>query len=305
MSLAGALTALKQDITGVVRVREALARHTTYRIGGPAAALVEADTVGDLKRAIAICHDSGVGCVVLGKGSNILASDAGYDGVVIVLGREFKRHEVEGDRIHTGAGVVLGHVVQDAYSRGLSGLEFGVGVPGTIGGALAMNAGSRTEWIGGMVESITLLDRDLNLISVRGADIEWGYRSTNLSAWGVVVECVLSLAAGDKESIRRTMDMSLLRRKKSQPMGVPSAGSVFRNPEGDSAGRLIEASGLKGAQVGGAQISEIHANFIVNRGGAAATDVVELMNRAHAAVKEHHGIELTPEIKLLGPFDGS
>lgn len=305
MSLAGALTALQRDVTGVVRVREALARHTTYRIGGPAAALVEADSIGDLKRAITVCRDSDVSCVVLGKGSNILASDAGYDGVVIVLGREFKRHEVDGDRIHTGAGVIFGHVVQDAYSRGLSGLEFGVGVPGTIGGALAMNAGSRTEWIGGVVESITLLDRDLNLTSVRGTDIEWGYRTTDLASRGVIVECVLRLSAGDKDAIRRTMDMSLLHRKESQPMGIPSAGSVFRNPEGDSAGRLIEASGLKGVQVGGAQISEIHANFIVNRGGASATDVVELMNRAHAVVKEHHGIELTPEIKLLGSFDES
>jgi len=303
VSLAGALISLQRDVCGSVRLREPLARHTTYRIGGPASAVVEADTVADLKQAIDICREADVEYTVLGKGSNILASDRGYDGVVIVLGREFKRHEVDGERVHTGAGVILGHVVQDAYSRGLAGLEFAVGVPGTVGGALAMNAGTRDRWIGGIVESVTLLDHDLSLVSMRGSEVDWGYRTTNLPSKGVVVECVLALSLGDKSAIRRTMDMSLSQRKKSQPIGAPSAGSIFRNPDADSAGRLIEAAGLKGLQVGGAQISDVHANFIVNRGDASAMDVVTLMDRAHALVKERYGIELTPEIRFLGPFN--
>ncbi len=302
MSIAGVRVALEGNLSGTLRADEPLARHTSYGIGGPAALFVEADTIGDLKLALTTCREHDVASVVLGKGSNMLVSDEGYDGVVVVLGRDFKHHCVEGERITSGAGVILAHVVQDAYARGLSGLEFAVGVPGTIGGAVVMNAGTRNDWMGSIVESVTVFDPLLGLVGLRSGDVNWGYRVTDIADKGIAVECVLRLREGDKTSIRRTMDASLTRRKKSQPLAVRTAGSVFRNPEGDSAGRLIESVGLKGARYGGAEISTVHANFIVNRKGATAADVVALVRRARSAVKDRYGIELKPEIRFLGSF---
>ena len=293
---------LRQAMSGVVREREPMTRHTTYRIGGPAKLFLECDTVADLACATAILADEGFEWIVLGKGSNILVSDSGYHGAVLVLGKGFKRHAIEGEQLRTGAGVILGAVVQDAFKAGLSGLEFAVGIPGTVGGALVMNAGSRDEWIGSIVESVTLFVPGEGLVGVRGPEVAWEYRGTDLPSRGIVVEAVLRVTESDAVHMRRSMEASLRRRKRSQPLSMPSAGSVFVNPQGDSAGRLIETAGLKGAQIGGALISDVHANFIVNTGGATAADVVELIQTVRDAVKELHGIELRPEIRFLGSF---
>lgn len=294
---------LVAECSGVVHRGEHLARRTTYRIGGPADLLIECDTLADLAAALCILPEEDVPWTVLGKGSNVLAADAGYRGAVIVLGRDFRHHEVDGQHLKSGAGVSLGVLVQDAFKLGLTGLEFAVGVPGTLGGALAMNAGSRDEWIGSIVENVTLFVPGEGLASVRGSEVAWGYRRTDLPKRGVIVEASIMLAEGDPERVRRTMESSLRRRKQTQPIGKPCAGSVFVNPPGDSAGRLIEAAGLKGATQGGAVISDIHANFIVNTGSATAQDVLELVARVREAVREQHGIELTPEIRFLGEFE--
>ena len=293
---------LAAELTGPVRRAEPLARHTTYRIGGPAALFVECATVADLSTATAILAAENIEWTVLGKGSNVLASDEGYTGAVIVLGRDFKRHSVDGDHLRTGAGVILAAVVQDAFKLGLSGLEFAVGVPGTVGGALAMNAGSRDEWIGSIVESVTVFKPGVGLVGVRGPEIAWEYRRSDLPARGIIVEAVLRVTESDQVGIRRSMEASLRRRKRSQPLNMPSAGSVFVNPDGDSAGRLIEKAGLKGTKVGGAMVSEVHANFIVNAGGARAADVVALVRLIRETVKDANGIELRPEIRFLGQF---
>ncbi|NTU71761.1 MAG: UDP-N-acetylmuramate dehydrogenase [Coriobacteriia bacterium] len=282
-----------------------MARHTTYRIGGPAALFVECATVADITLATDVLAEEGVDWRVLGKGSNVLASDTGYAGAVITLGRDFKRHALEGERLRAGAGVILAAIVRDAFSEGCTGLEFAVGIPGTLGGALAMNAGSREQWIGEIVESVTLFVPGQGLLGVRGPEIAWGYRTSGLMGRGIIVEAALRVAQGDVDHIRRTMEASLRRRKRSQPLSMPSAGSVFVNPEGDSAGRLIEAAGLKGARIGGALVSDVHANFIVNAGGATAADVVALVRLIRDTVKEAYGIELTPEVRFLGSFDGS
>ena len=287
---------------GVVRESEPMARHTTYRIGGPAALFIECDTVADLACATSVLSEACMEWVVLGKGSNVLVADSGYEGAIMVLGKGFKRHAIEREQLRTGAGVILGAVVQDAFKAGLAGLEFAVGIPGTVGGALAMNAGSRDEWIGSVVESVTLFVPGEGLVGVRGPEIAWGYRRTDLPSRGIIVESVLRVVESDAVHLRRAMEASLRRRKRSQPLALPSAGSVFVNPEGDSAGRLIESVGLKGARSGSAQVSEVHANFIVNTGGATAADVVELIRTIHDAVKESHGIELRPEIRFLGSF---
>ena len=291
---------LARQLKGPVRRDEPMARHTTYRIGGPAALLVVCDTIADLSSVFTLLCDEGLPWTVLGKGSNVLVSDAGFEGAVIILGKEFKRHRTEVGQVRSGAGVTLAALVQDAYSRGLSGLEFAVGIPGTVGGALAMNAGSRDQWIGERVESVTLYVPGEGLMVVRGAEIEWGYRSSGLPERGVIVECSLALEEGDCERIRRTMDARFLSRKSTQPVGTPNAGSVFINPEGDSAGRLIQACGLKGFRFGGAQVSEVHANFIVNTGSATAADVLDLIDHVRGVVRERHGIELETELRFLG-----
>ena len=289
-------------MVGVVKANEPMSRHTTFRIGGPAALIMECATLGDVAVATTILAEEGVEWTVLGKGSNVLVSDSGYDGAVITLGRDFKRHALDGDHLRTGAGVIFAAVVQDAFKMGLSGLEFGVGIPGTVGGALAMNAGARDQWIGSIVESVTLHVPGEGLMRARGEEIAWGYRHTDLTDRGIILEAVLRVAESDEVDIRRAMEASLRRRKRTQPLALPSAGSVFVNPEGDSAGRLIEAAGLKGIRAGGAEFSEVHANFIVNTGGATAQDVVALICMAREAVKDSNGIELRPEIRFLGTF---
>ena len=303
MSVRSAFERLSGHLDGLCRRDELLARHTTFRIGGPAALFIECDSIADLTLTTVTLEEEGVDWTVLGKGSNVLAADSGYGGAIIVLGRDFKRHALEGGRLSAGAGVSLAALVQAAFSKALTGLEFAVGVPGTLGGALVMNAGSREEWIGSVVESVTVLVPGQGMRLLRHDDIAWGYRMTDLAKHGIAVEASLSLQEGDEWKIRATMEAALKRRRRTQPLGLPNAGSVFANPDCDSAGGLIERCGLKGTARGGAQISDVHANFIVNTGGATARDVLELMKLARDTVREAHGIELRPEIRFLGAFD--
>lgn len=305
MPVTEALPRLREALAGDVRPDEPMSRHTSYRIGGPAALWIRCESLADLAAATAILAEEDVPYLAAGKGTNLLVSDAGYEGAVVVLGREFSRHSIEGEHITAGAATILAALVNDAFAMGLSGLEFGVGVPGTFGGALAMNAGTRDEWIGRIVESVTLFVPGEGLLRLRGTEVPWGYRRSGLPGRGIIVEGVLKVEAGDPVTIRRVMESNFRRRKSSQPVGAASAGSVFKNPEGDSAGRLIEAAGLKGRSMGKARISEVHANFIVNEGGATAADVARLVKTAHDAVKDRYGIELAPEIKFLGSFPES
>lgn len=302
MSIEVAYDRLRENVAGVVRRDEIMAKHTTYRTGGPADLFVIADTVSDLSSSIALLNENGIEWTVLGKGSNVLVADNGYRGAVIVLGRDFRKHEIGDGCLLAGAGALLGHVVYDAYAAGLSGLEFAVGIPGTVGGALAMNAGSHDEWIGALVQSVTFYTPESGLVGLKGHEIKWGYRYSDISTRGIALECSIRAEAGDAISIRRRMDASLSRRKRTQPIGLPCGGSVFRNPESDSAGRLIEAAGLKGRRAGQAAISDVHANFIVNLGGAKASDVLRLMHDAREIVYEKFGIELEPEIRFMGTF---
>jgi len=303
MSLSRTEQRLREALRGDVRRGEPMARHTSFRIGGPADLFVTCDTLADLKDALQILGEDGIEWTVVGRGSNLLVGDGGYRGAVVTLGSEFRSHAVDGERIKAGAACALAYIVQDAFSRGLGGLEFAVGIPGTLGGALVMNAGSRDVWMELVVESVTVLDRSGALIRVRGRDITWGYRRSDLPGRGTVVEAVLRLHAAEKATIRAGMQSSLERRKATQPMGVPSAGSVFANPAGDSAGRLIEECGFKGFRQGGARVSDVHANFIVNEGGATAEDVARLMATIQTTIRDRYGIELTPEIRFLGAFD--
>jgi UDP-N-acetylmuramate dehydrogenase len=293
---------LRDGLSGSVVADEQLKRHTSLRLGGPAALFIECATISDLALATTVLAEEDVEWTVLGKGSNVLASDHGYPGAVLVLGRDFKRHSLAGDHLKSGAGVLLAALVQDAFKAGLSGLEFAVGIPGTVGGALAMNAGTRDVGIGSKVESVTLFVPGRGLVGMRGPEVAWGYRHSDLPRHGIIVETVLRVTESDEVGIRRSMEASLRRRKRTQPLGVPSAGSTFVNPEGESAGQLIEAAGLKGFKIGGAAVSDVHANFIVNTGDATAEDIVALIFVIKETVRELNGIELKPEVRFLGTF---
>jgi len=294
---------LGSSLQGEVLRSEAMARHTSFRLGGPADLFVVCDTLKDLNAATAVLLDEDVPYEIIGKGSNLLVADDGYRGAILTLGGEFRRHEVIDECINAGAATTFAFVVQEAYRHALDGLAFGVGIPGTLGGALAMNAGTCGDWIGSIVEAVTLLVPGEGLVRLRGGEIDWGYRSALMLERGIIVEGVLRARSGDAMAIRAEMESKFRRRKRTQPVGTPSAGSVFMNPEGDAAGRLIESAGLKGLRLGGARVSDVHANFIVNGGGAKASDVMGLIRKIQMTVRDLHGIELRTEIKTLGTFE--
>jgi UDP-N-acetylmuramate dehydrogenase len=300
MSIVNASSRLRESLSAAIRRDEPMARHTSWRVGGPARLFLVCETLHDLNSALEILADEDVAWQVVGRGTNLLVSDAGFEGAVIVLGREFRRHSVDGDRITAGAGAMLAAIVQDAYASALSGLAFAVGIPGTVGGALAMNAGANEGWIGDVTESVTLLVPGAGLKRLRGNEVAWAYRDSGLSARGIIVEGVLACAQGDPRTIRAEMERHFRRRKQTQPLNRPSAGSVFVNPPGDHAARLIEAAGLKGARVGHAVVSGVHANFIVTEDGATADDVFSLIRHVQNSVREAYGIELRTEVRFLG-----
>lgn len=279
-----------------------MSRHTTYRIGGPASLFVQADDMHALSRITDACRAWGLPWVVVGRGSNLLVSDEGFAGAVITLGAGFSSCAYdEGARAFTvGASCRLSRVVREAHAHARSGFEFAVGTPGTVGGALRMNAGTSREYLGSRVLSVTTLRPGEGLKRYAASDLTWGYRESSLPYDEVVLECELSTLDGDRAEIRTRMNSALSRRKVTQPLALPSCGSVFRNPERESVGRLIENVGLKGAWCGDAQISEVHANFIVNRGAAKAVEVLSLIHAAQNAVYERYDMELMPEVRFLG-----
>lgn len=287
---------------GEIRAHEPMSKHTTYRIGGPARFFVRVDSISALTKLVEMCDAEGIKWIVVGKGSNLLVADEGFDGVVISLGRDFKQHALDGEtgKIVTGAAVPLSVIVTDSLNASLAGLEFAVGTPGTIGGAIRMNAGSRDEWIGSRVDSVTIYSREHGLQKLMNEDIEWEYRSTSFAPEDVILECVLNMESVDPFFIRGKMEANLARRKKTQPIELPSCGSVFKNPEGASSAKMIDELGLKGTTIGNAQISEKHANFIVNLGDAKASDVRALIDLVRTEVLNAYGIELATEVKFLG-----
>lgn len=295
MSLSGAID------TDLIE-NEKLARHTSYRIGGPAALFVTCHSYHALRRAVEELTSEQVPWVVLGRGSNVLVSDVGYTGAVLTLGREFSRSVLadDGRTLTVGAGTILARLVNSVYAQGLSGLEFAVGIPGTLGGALSMNAGTRTEWIGLLVEDVVTYKPGAGIVHYGGGEIEWGYRTCSLPRDEIILEATLKLEPEPKSDIRARMERYLARRRRTQPLGSASCGSVFRNPPDRSAGAMIEDCGLKGFSVGGAEVSNVHANFIVNTGTAKASDVIAVIRKVYGKVREAYGVELQTEVKFLG-----
>ncbi len=317
MSTFDAYIRLEGTLRGSIKCDEVMSRHTTYHIGGPAALFVECASVADLALTLEVLAEEGVAWTIVGKGSNLLVSDGGYDGAVIVLTGEFARVDFGGldeqeiaelalaHKLHVtaGAGVPLARLVQRAYGYGLSGLEAMAGIPGSVGGAIFMNAGTGDDWIGSRVAHVTAYKPGTGLHIIYGDEIDWQYRSSNLDADEIIVEVTLVLKVSNKGKIAETMQDLLDARSERQPLSSYSCGSVFKNPEGKSAGELIRSCGLAGASCGDAHISTLHSNFIVNDGSACADDVLALMRLVRDRVKECYGIRLSPEVKFLGfPF---
>ena len=282
--------------------REPLSRHTSFQIGGPAALFCEPQNKRQLARAIAVCRQAGVRYYLLGKGTNILFADEGFDGVVIHIGEMLGNIECNGLSVTAQAGAALAKVCIAAANEGLSGLEFAYGIPGCVGGAVYMNAGAYGGEMSHIIKEARILAKDGSReYTLSCGELQLGYRHSVLHETGdLVLEAVLQLKKGDKEAIGREMKELAAKRNAKQPVSLPSAGSFFKRPEGYFAGKLIQDAGLKGLSVGDAQVSPLHSGFIVNNGAATATEIIQLMEIVQATVLDKFGVQLEPEVRIIG-----
>ena len=285
--------------------QEVLAGHTTFKIGGPAAFWCAPRNAAELRRILQHCRAQGVRVYLLGNGSNTLFDDAGFDGAVVDMRglNEMKASDADTDlvRITAGAGQTLGRLCSKAQTLGLTGLEFACGIPGTVGGAVYMNAGAYGGELKDVLESVTFLDSDLQLRTLPAADLKMGYRTSLFEEnhdWCILSATVV-LRHGDGAVVLARMQELLGRRKDKQPLEWPSAGSTFKRPQGAFAGKLIEECGLRGFTVGGAQISEKHCGFVINRGGATCAEVVALTEQVSRIVRDKTGFVLEREIRVV------
>ncbi len=294
---------LSKLIKGRVTASEPMSRHTSWRIGGPADFFVEPADSDDLNRALAWARSSGVPVVVIGNGTNLLVSDGGIRGLVLKLGAGLSRIEIRDTAIYAGAGVLLPRLANRALQAGLAGFEFLAGIPGTVGGALLMNAGANGCSMGERIQRVEAMDFEGNKVTFDRNELKFTYRNSCLSHRNLII-----IGAGFEGlpcpgiEIKKRMDQYQSRRRGTQPLELPNAGSVFKNPPGDSAGRLIENAGCKEMRVGGIQVSLRHANFFVNLGGGTAADVLELVHTVREAVEEKCNVKLSLEVQMLGEF---
>lgn len=286
-----------------VRRQEPMSLHTTFRIGGPADLFVMPGSIQAVADSIRICKETQTPYAVIGNGSNLLVSDAGYRGVIIQIGRNLNQITGNGEEIRAQAGAMLSVIAKTALLESLTGFEFASGIPGTLGGAVVMNAGAYGGEMKDVLTEVTVLTQEGEIRTIPAEKLELGYR-TSLAAkngW-IILEAVLRFQKGDAEAIRSRMEELKVQRVTKQPLDLPSAGSTFKRPEGYFAGKLIMDAGLRGFTVGGAQISEKHCGFVVNKGGATAEDVRNLICAVQKKVQEDAGVKLEPEVKFLGEF---
>jgi UDP-N-acetylmuramate dehydrogenase len=301
MPLPAALTTALRSLHLPFEEDAPLARRTWWRVGGPADALVTVSTAGQLAAVQRLARDHGCPLMVLGNGSNVLIADSGVRGIVLRLVDELSQSTAEDDLLKVGGGLRLPVLLARAEKQGWPGLEALAGIPGTVGGAIRMNAGTSLGEIGDLLESVEVVLPDGSIQTLSPADLHLGYRTCVLPPGAIVSSATLRLrgdAAASNELIRTFLE----RRKATQPLDMPSCGSTFRNPPGDAAGRLIEASGLKGLRIGGAVVSEKHANFLLNTGEATAEDLRALVERVRQLVAERQGVRLHPEVLLAGDW---
>ena len=282
---------------------EPMSRHTTFRIGGPADFFLVPENADEIKKIIAVCKEKNVPYFILGNGSNLLVSDRGYRGVVIQLDRNFGEVKVEGTDIHASAGALLSTIAVAARRASLTGFEFAGGIPGTLGGAVVMNAGAYGGEMKDVLRKVMVMDQSGKVFEIPAEELQMGYRTSIIKTAGyIVLGAVLSLKEGNLEEIKMLTRKLSEQRTSKQPLEYPSAGSTFKRPEGYFAGKLIMDSGLRGYRVGGAQVSEKHCGFVINTGDATAEDVRSLMKHVTEIVYAKFGVTLEPEVKFLGEF---
>ncbi|MEI3167852.1 MAG: UDP-N-acetylmuramate dehydrogenase [Lachnospiraceae bacterium] len=295
---------LKQAVgAGIFLTDEPMSRHTTFRTGGPADIYIEPSGVEELKQVLDICREENVAYTIIGNGSNLLVGDGGYRGVLISFGKPFAQVTIEGAQVRTGAGALLSAVAKQVLNASLTGFEFAAGIPGTIGGAVVMNAGAYGGELCQVLREATVLTPEGEVKTLPAEELELGYRTSCVQKNGyIVLEAVLQLQPGNADDIRAVMDALASKRREKQPLEYPSAGSTFKRPEGHFAGRLIQDAGLRGFRVGGAQVSEKHCGFVINRDHATSADILSLCRQVQEKVKAQFGVELELEVKLLGEF---
>ncbi|MFD0049219.1 UDP-N-acetylmuramate dehydrogenase [Actinomycetes bacterium NPDC127524] len=293
---------LKEMQVGKVLENEPLSNHTTMKIGGPADLFIEPSSVENLENAMKVIKEHHMEWRAIGRGSNLLVSDEGIEGAVIKLGKGLDSLEIDGTEITVGAGFSLVSLSVQISKKGLAGLEFASGIPGSVGGAVYMNAGAHGSDISNILKKAYVLFEDGTFSWLTREEMEFSYRTSVLQKKrpGIVIQAVFELTEGNKEVITERMQQNKNYRKDTQPYNLPCAGSIFRNPLPHHAGRLVQEAGLKGHSIGGAQISEMHGNFIVNAGNGRAEDVLALIQHVKDTVREKYGVEMETEVEIIG-----
>jgi UDP-N-acetylmuramate dehydrogenase len=281
---------------------ENMAAHTTWQIGGPAKLFAQVTDKAELIEALAEAEKLSIPAYVIGNGSNLLFSDKGYDGMVVKLRGNFTGLHIKHNVIMAEAGVKLMSIVNMARERSLEGIAFAAGIPGTVGGAVVMNAGSGEMTISDIIDTLVIYNAQGEIEELGRMEFKFGYRATDVKKKGIVLGASFRLEPGDPHEVTQQIVTALDKKRRTQPMEARTAGSVFKNPPRKHAAMLIEESGCKGMKIGGAVVSRMHANFIINVGGATARDVVQLMDEIAGKVKEKHGVELEREVELVGEF---
>jgi UDP-N-acetylmuramate dehydrogenase len=291
---------LKENLRGAVLVDEILARHTSFKIGGPADFYVIPNDERELATLLGLCQSEEIPRFIIGRGTNLLVNDKGFRGVVIDLSQACRNFQIEDTVVVAGAGILIDDLITRSMASGLSGGEKLSGIPGSIGGAVILNAGAFGTEVKDILASVKLIDADTGIKWLSRDQIIMQYRRTDIAPDAVVLEASFNLRPGSRSEVEPIRADILTARRAKQPLSLPSAGSVFKRPPGDYAGRLIEAAGLKGLRIGDAIVSEKHANFIVNCGTASASDVYRLITEIQEIILKRFGISLEPEIHLLG-----
>lgn len=291
------------EISDNVVLDEPMSAHTSFRIGGNADAFASVKSAEEIKKLIAFCKENDIPYMLMGNGSNMLVSDKGIRGLVIQVGGGMQNYSIDGTYVTAEAGILMSKLAKAVLREELSGFETLSGIPGTLGGGIYMNAGAYGGEIKDVAEEITYIDNDGEIKTIGADKAEFSYRHSIFEEKGyVVLSAKLKLKKGNYDEIKSAMDDYNKRRADKQPLSMPSAGSTFKRPEGHFAGKLIQDCGLMGYSVGGAQVSEKHAGFVVNKGGATAADVLALIEHIKAEVMEKFGVELSPEVRLVGEF---
>ncbi|MBW6464203.1 MAG: UDP-N-acetylmuramate dehydrogenase [Dethiobacteria bacterium] len=293
---------LEQKIKSNVKMNEPMSLHTSWQVGGPADYFVCPDNISEIVEIVRLSAKYNIPLYIIGNGSNLLVLDGGIRGLVINIGQSFCYINRIEKGLIAGAGTAMTMLAKTAVEYGLTGIEFAVGIPGSLGGAVIMNAGAFGGYIGEQVKSVKVIAPDGEVKILSNDELVFGYRTSSLVGKGIVIEIELELAIGDKEQSRSQMEHFLSERRRRHP-SLPSCGSVFRNLPGNPAGQLIENAGGKGLRIGGAEVSTQHANFIVNTGTATAADILATIDSVKKLVKEKYNIELRPEVKIIGEED--